>query len=66
MAVAPCRECGENVSSLAEACPHCGFKNRVQPKRGFFWFLSSLFSGVVVVIGMMGGLILIRQFVVPY
>jgi predicted nucleic acid-binding Zn ribbon protein len=29
MAIAPCKECGKEVSSKAVTCPHCGFK---QPK----------------------------------
>lgn len=24
MAMKPCRECGEQVSTQAKACPHCG------------------------------------------
>lgn len=27
MALIPCRECGKNVSSAAETCPHCGIKS---------------------------------------
>ncbi len=26
MAIVKCRECGKDVSSQAEACPHCGMK----------------------------------------
>lgn len=29
MAMIKCKECGEEISSTAEYCPHCGFKNEV-------------------------------------
>ena len=29
MALIKCRECGEEISSTAEVCPHCGFKNKI-------------------------------------
>lgn len=27
MALLPCRECGQEISASAEACPHCGVSN---------------------------------------
>lgn len=33
MALAPCRECGEEVSTAAKACPHCGASKPIQ-RRG--------------------------------
>ena len=27
MALIKCKECGEQISSTAKACPHCGFQN---------------------------------------
>ncbi len=35
MALAPCRECGKEVSSEAETCPHCGIKKPVVPPMPF-------------------------------
>ena len=32
MALNPCRECGDKVSSKAKTCPHCGIKRPVKPK----------------------------------
>ena len=34
MALKPCRECGENVSSEASSCPKCGIKAPVKKKMG--------------------------------
>lgn len=31
MSMAKCRECGKEVSSEAETCPHCGIKKPVKP-----------------------------------
>ena len=36
MALVKCRECGKEVSTKAQACPHCGFKRRGHP------FITSL------------------------
>lgn len=36
MAIIKCRECGQDVSSQARTCPHCGIampSNRVEPRR---------------------------------
>lgn len=30
MALAPCRECGNQMSDSATACPHCGYRAPVQ------------------------------------
>lgn len=36
MALVKCEECGKEVSTKAETCPHCGFKCRSHP------FITSL------------------------
>jgi len=38
MAIRPCKECGKNISTKAEVCPHCGAK----PKRtsAFTWIIT--------------------------
>lgn len=40
MAMKPCRECKEQVSTQAKTCPHCGTKNPANP-------LAALGSGVM-------------------
>lgn len=42
MAIRPCKECGQQVSSKADHCPHCGF--RVGPKQ------YGCISGIVIVL----------------
>lgn len=43
MAIVKCKECGKDVSTVAEACPHCGAK---RPKRTslFTWFIALFFG----------------------
>ena len=36
MALVKCQECGKEVSTKADTCPHCGFKRRSHP------FITSL------------------------
>jgi RNA polymerase subunit RPABC4/transcription elongation factor Spt4 len=44
MALKPCKECGEMVSTKAETCPHCG--NPLKVHRSFLeqliWFVVIL------------------------
>lgn len=47
MALIPCRECGNAVSSLAQACPHCGYPVATDP-------LSPSYSGRVQTIEQTG------------
>ena len=35
MALQPCRECGTEVSTQAEACPNCGCPTRSETTRGY-------------------------------
>lgn len=46
MAIVSCDECGKEVSTLAESCPHCGAKQQQQPasqyqsgEKPFKWWL---------------------------
>ena len=36
MALKPCRECGQQVSTDAETCPHCGVRSPTAT-RGLYW-----------------------------
>jgi hypothetical protein len=57
MALAPCRECGAEISTEAKTCPKCGVtlkrKRRIWP-----WVLASPFIafGALLAIGAMSGL----------
>lgn len=42
MAIVKCKECGMDKSDKAEACPHCGFKQR---KTSFVTWLVAIFIG---------------------
>lgn len=59
MALAPCRECGEDVSASAPTCPRCGVKHpdAAQAKRAnaSSYGLGLLLAvvGVLVVFGVM-------------
>ncbi len=48
MALAPCIECGHEISTEAKKCPNCGAKNRAYKSKAMrFW----LFAAVLVVVG---------------
>ncbi len=49
MALITCDECGQQKSSAAKACPHCG-KSRDHISGGVVWFVI---VGVVVFFGAM-------------
>ena|ERR1035437_6106157 len=63
MALKPCRECGAQVSTEAEVCPHCGVRsptatdplaalapsgNKQGKITGFGWFTLVLVGGIIV------------------
>lgn len=63
MALKPCRECGAQVSTEAEVCPHCGVHfpaatdplaalapsgNKHGKITGFGWFTLVLVGGIIV------------------
>ena len=63
MALKPCRECGVQVSTEAEVCPHCGVRsptasdplaalapsgNKQGKITGFGWFTLVLVGGIIV------------------
>lgn len=45
MAIRPCKECGEDMSTTATACPHCGAKEK--RTSGFTWIVA-VFLGLIV------------------
>ena len=55
MAMTECRECGEEVSSKAKSCPHCGVKNPGKKKqKGITWGPGCLIIiGLFVVFGIL-------------
>lgn len=44
----PCRECGHQVSRMADKCPSCGVKNPFKADHIFRRFLLVLVLGVIV------------------
>ena len=46
MAIVKCKECSHDVSTRAEACPHCGAK-RPKPTSLFTWVVVIFFSWLV-------------------
>lgn len=42
MALKKCRECGDNVSSSAKTCPHCGIKKPYTSPSGCFIFIFAV------------------------
>ena len=42
MALKPCRECGEQVSTEAKTCPHCGVKRPVKQTSVFAWIILAV------------------------
>lgn len=46
MALVQCHECGQQISTDAKACPHCGAKPRYRPSLGFV-----LIAGLLIVFG---------------
>ena len=51
MALIKCKECGEEISSGAAFCPHCGYKNETRfcPDCGKFFFVFRIGNGNSVV-----------------
>lgn len=47
MALVACRECGKEISKKADACPHCGFK---QKRTSLLTWIVTIFVGVPVLI----------------
>lgn len=39
MTLVKCKECGKEISSKAEVCPHCGKKHKQLSSTGFDLFL---------------------------
>jgi hypothetical protein len=58
MVIRQCQECGGNVSSVAESCPHCGYRPE-RPKRRILRGFSSLVSGIVIVGGLFVGWLMV-------
>lgn len=58
MAMIKCRECGKEISSMAETCPHCGAKTRFGVKQqeakangiGTYIMLALIAVGFVLVV----------------
>jgi hypothetical protein len=59
MVIRRCQECGGNVSSLAESCPHCGYRLQ-RTKRRILWSVSSLLSGFIIIVGLLMGWLMVR------
>ena len=55
MALIKCQECGQQVSSAAKACPHCG-KSRDHISSGVVWFVVIGLVVVLVAGSWLGGL----------
>lgn len=60
MPVSPCPDCGKEVSTLAQACPHCGrpmqAHNVVAPKSGEGLFMQGLNFGCATILTIVGAL----------
>lgn len=54
MALRPCRECGKEVSSDANACPHCG--KRIQKKTSTGTGCLAIIIGFVVIAAVIGSI----------
>lgn len=52
MAMVNCAECGGQLSTAAEMCPHCGAKKKKRTSV-FTWIIASVFG--IVFIGALGG-----------
>ena len=52
MALMKCKECGKEISSKAEFCPHCGFvyKKGKGTKKVVFTTIITVFSIIIVLI----------------
>jgi len=48
MAIKSCKECGKEISSKAEVCPHCGFRLRKSAGVKIFGGLFLIFIGIVM------------------
>lgn len=56
MALKPCKECKQEVSTSAKTCPHCGVKNpTVTAKQQFVMVLGLLIAAVVTPTLLFGG-----------
>ena len=42
MAIVNCPECGQQVSTRAESCPHCGYRGRTQLSRSSGCFVTAV------------------------
>lgn len=49
MALRPCKECYQGISSHAKVCPHCGRKN---PRQGKISFAIDRFSTWLIKVGL--------------
>jgi len=59
MALVQCKECGENVSTKANKCPHCGSPLSISKiKRTSFGLITTIIIGVLLVIGFLGILLI--------
>lgn len=47
MALAPCNECGHDISSEARKCPNCGAKNRAYRSKTLKYWLFAIVLGAV-------------------
>ena len=55
MALKPCKECYQEISSHAKVCPHCGRKN---PRQGKIPYTIERFSNWLLKVGLWGMLIM--------
>lgn len=51
MALKACRECGHEISTQAETCPHCGAKNKPMSIVGWLGVIVAAFIGFSLFIG---------------
>ena len=54
MALRPCKECYQEISSHAKVCPHCGRKN---PRQGKISFALERLANGMLKVGLYGMLI---------
>jgi hypothetical protein len=54
MALKPCRECGEQVSTESAHCPHCGVPHPTtsHAEQGQNWAIAILITAVIFTVGM--------------
>ncbi|MGA1823217.1 MAG: zinc ribbon domain-containing protein [bacterium] len=63
MALIKCKECGKEVSSEAESCPHCGIK--IETGGGFFKVLTYIFLTIGGIIFLLIALFIMAITIIP-